>query len=223
MTSDELATYIDETLLKPDQSTDDYEQFLEGALKYNFAAVCIPPHYAKLASKRLETSSVKVCTVVGFPLGYSTTETKVFEAKRAFDDGASEIDMVANLSMIKSKDLAFISDEVNTVVSAVPGAVVKVIIECCYLRDEEKIVACEAVIKGGAHFVKTSTGFGPWGAKVEDVELLHKCCNGRIKVKAAGGIKKLSDTLTMIDAGADRIGTSSGIKIVEEFNGNLYC
>jgi len=215
MTSHELAARIDQTLLKPHATQADYEKFLERASTYRFASACIPPHYVDLAVNMFAGGTIKVCTVIGFPLGYTSSDSKVFEAKKAFEKGAEEIDMVANISMLKSNNLAYVTDEIGSVVSAVPDAIVKVIVECCYLTDEENIAACEAVMSGGAHFVKTSTGFGPWGAKVEDVRLLAKYSGGRIKVKAAGGIKNVSDALTMIKAGADRIGTSSGIKIVE--------
>jgi len=215
MTSNELAAFIDQTLLKPDSKEADYRGFFERSLNYDFASICIPPHYVNLAAEIYAGNRSNICTVVGFPLGYASSESKVFEAKKAFEEGVKEIDMVANISMIKSNKLDYVTDEIGRVVSAVPGAIVKVIIECCYLSDVEKVAACKAVIKGGGHFVKTSTGFGSWGAKVEDVKLLSTQSNGRIKVKAAGGIKTLSDALQMIEAGADRIGTSSGIEIIE--------
>ncbi|MDH3974076.1 MAG: deoxyribose-phosphate aldolase [Deltaproteobacteria bacterium] len=221
MTSEELAARIDQTLLKPDALQSDYENFLEMSSKYSFSSVCIPPHYVKLASKVLDAGPVKVSTVVGFPLGYSGAETKVFEAKKAYDDGAEEIDVVANISLIKSNNMFFVAEEIGRITSAVPYATVKVIVECCHLNDAEKVAACKAVINGGAHFVKTSTGFGPWGARVVDVKLLAKTSEGTIKVKAASGIKTVSDALAMIKAGADRIGTPSGVEIVEEFRKNF--
>ncbi len=217
MTINELAGYIDLTLLKPQASAKDIEALIREAQKYPFASVCIPPCYVSLSAKMLKESSMKVGTVIGFPFGYQTTSVKVYEAREAVEAGAKEIDMVMNISAFKSGELSMVQDEISEVVSALPKIVVKVIIEDCYLTDEEKIKACEMTIKSKADFVKTSTGFGPDGATIEDVKLLVKTAKGRINVKASGGIKTLDDTLKMMDAGAMRIGTSAGMAIIEEF------
>jgi deoxyribose-phosphate aldolase len=177
-----------------------------------------------LAAGLVKGSPIKVGTVVGFPLGYQTSSVKLFEAKEALEAGAGEIDMVMNISRFtvmdrKSGDINLVEDEISTITSSLPETVVKVIIETCYLTDEEKVSACGLVIRGGANFVKTSTGFGPGGATEEDVRLLVKAAAGRIKVKASGGIKTLDRALKMIHAGAERIGTSTGIEIVEELLG----
>ncbi|MBI5748262.1 MAG: deoxyribose-phosphate aldolase [Nitrospinae bacterium] len=195
----------------------DIEALVREAQKYPFASVCIPPCHVRKAAEILKGSHTKVGTVIGFPLGYQTTSVKLYEAREAVEAGAKEIDMVMNISAFKSGELAKVEDEISEIVSALPKIVVKVIIETCYLTDEEKVKACELAIKSKADFVKTSTGFGPGGATIDDVKLLVKTAKGRIKVKASGGIKNLDDTLKMIDAGADRIGTSAGMEIVEEF------
>jgi deoxyribose-phosphate aldolase len=169
-----------------------------------------------LAAELLKGSPIKVGTVVGFPFGYQTPKVKLLEARKAVEAGAGEIDMVMNISRFKSGDMNMVEEEISTIVTAVAETVVKVIIETGYLTYEEKIEACGLVIKGGADFVKTSTGFGPAAATEEDVRLLVGAARGRIKVKASGGIRTLDRALKMIGAGAERIGTSSGIEIVEE-------
>ena len=221
MTVNELANHIDLTLLKPEVTQSAIEEFLKNAIKYPFASVCIPPCYVSLAASLLEGSGVKVGTVVGFPLGYQTAEAKKTGAKEAINNGAHEIDMVMNISAFKSADFTIVEDDISAIVSAVSGNTVKVIIETGYLTEGEKTVACDIVVNSGAHYVKTSTGFGPGGATVEDVKLLAEKAAGRIKVKASGGIKNLSDAMKMIDAGAERVGTSSGIEIVEEMQKKL--
>lgn len=221
MTADELANYIDLTLLKPDAGIREVEGLIKDAQKYPFASVCVPPCHVRLAVNLLGENSVKVGTVVGFPFGYQATTVKLLDACDAVEGGANEIDMVMNISMFKSGEPAYVQDEISEIISALPGTVVKVIIETCYLSDEEKVKACELVVNARAHYVKTSTGFGPGGAMVDDVRLLADASAGRIKVKAAGGIRTLSDALKMIEAGASRIGTSAGVKIVEEFERGL--
>jgi deoxyribose-phosphate aldolase len=218
MTVNELAGYIDLSLLKPQASKREVEALIRDAQKYPFASVCIPPCYTGLAAKILKGYPVKVGTVVGFPLGYQTTAVKLYEAREAVEAGAEEIDMVMNISAFKSGGLKMVQDEISEISSAFSQIVVKVIIETCYLTDEEKANACKLVIDGGGDFVKTSTGFGHSGATADDVRLLANIAAGRIKVKAAGGIKNLDDTLKMIEAGANRIGTSAGVKIMEEFS-----
>lgn len=213
MTAEELAGKIDQTILRPDITSIEMSLFLEEALKYPFASVCIPPCFVPQAASALNSSPVRVCTVIGFPLGYHKTGIKIREAVNAFEDGAAEIDMVMNISAFKSGEITQVVDEIAKVVSAVPDALVKVIIETCYLDNDEKISACDAVIKGGAAFLKTSTGFGPAGASVEDVRLLSDYASGRVKIKASGGIKTTVAALDFIEAGAERIGTSSGVDI----------
>ena len=223
MTSSELAGYIDLTLLKPQVTTKDIEAFIRDAQKYPFASVCIPPCYVSLSAKMLKGSSIKVGTVIGFPLGYQTTSVKLYEAREAVESGADEIDMVMNISRFKSGELSMVQDEISKIVSSLPKIIVKIIIETCYLTDEEKVIACEMAIKGRADFVKTSTGFGPAGATVDDVKLLLNTAKERIKVKASGGIKTLDGTLKMINAEAVRIGTSAGMEIIEEFLNRGRC
>lgn len=213
---EELASFIDHTNLRPEVNKSEIERVCEEALKFNFVAVCIPPLYAQLASNILEHSGVKICTVVGFPFGYNLHETKIFEAARAVEMGADELDMVINISALKSKDYVSVCEDIEGVVNAAKGRKVKVIIETCYLSRGEKIKACECAVKSGAAFVKTSTGFGKGGASVEDVRLMYKAVPASVGVKAAGGIRDLKTALAMIDAGAKRIGTSAGVKIVSE-------
>ena len=217
MTSEQLAGYIDLTLLKPQATAKDIEALVRKAQKYSFASVCIPPCHVRKAAEMLKGSHTKVGTVVGFPLGYQVTSTKLYEAREAVEAGAEEIDMVMNISRFKSVELSMVQDDISKIVSSLPKIIVKIIIETCYLTDEEKVIACEMAIKGRADFVKTSTGFGSGGATIEDVKLLVKTAKGRIKVKASGGIKTLDETLKMIDTGADRIGMSAGMEIIEEF------
>ncbi len=217
MTSEQLAGYIDLTLLKPQAATKDVEALIHEAQKYPFASVCIPPCHVRKAAEILKGSHTKVGTVIGFPFGYQTTSVKVYEAREAVEAGAKEIDMVMNISRFKSGKMTMVQDEISSIVSSLTKIAVKIIIETCYLTNEEKIKACEMIIKSKADFVKTSTGFGPDGATIEDVKLLVKAAEGRIKVKASGGIKTLDGTLKMIDAGANRIGTSAGMAIIEEF------
>lgn len=217
MTREQLAGRIDLTLLRPDAGKKEIEEFVKRALKYPFASVCVPPCHVGLAAGVLK-GAIKVCTVAGFPLGYSSPGVKLNEARSAHLAGASEIDVVMNLSLFKSND-PFAKEEVSEIVRELPGCLVKVIIETCYLTDEEKVRACRLAMQTGARFVKTSTGFGPGGATVSDVRLLAGTAQGWIKVKASAGIKSLDDALKMLIAGAERLGTSSGIKIVEELKG----
>lgn len=214
MTVEELAGYIDLTLLKPTATRTDIERLIREAQRFPFALVCIPPCYVALA--RSIGKGIRVGTVVGFPLGYQTTTAKILEATEAAGAGVVEVDMVMNVAAFKSKEWDMVREEIAAVVMAIPKVVVKVIVEVSYLTEDEKVMACELVVEGGAHYVKTSTGFTE-GVRVEDVKLLKRVTGGRIKVKAAGGIRDLDTTLRMIDAGADRIGTSSGVEITEEF------
>lgn len=197
----------------------------EEAVEYGFASVCIPPCFVPLAGQLLYGSEVAVCTVVGFPLGNQTTETKVFETRQAVAAGAAEIDMVINLGSVRDADYAAVGHEVRRVVAAAEYAVVKVIIECCLLGDAEKRRLVEVVVEGGAGYVKTSTGFASSGATVEDVRLLAECSVGRIRVKAAGGVRDWKRCKDMLAAGADRIGTSAGVAIMREWqeDAGLRC
>jgi len=214
MTKEELAGKIDLTVLNPAATVKDIEDLAKKALIYPFATLCVPPCYASVAARALKGSPVRTSTVLGFPLGYNAVGVKRGEALKAVMDGASELDMVMNIALFKSGELRGVEEDISGVVKAVQGALIKVIIEACYLTDEEKLRALEISVNAGAHFVKTSTGFGPKGATVEDVRLLSKGSSGRIRIKAAGGIKTLDEALRMIEAGADRLGTSSGLSIV---------
>ena len=212
-----IAKYIDHTNLKPYATREDIIKLCEEAKKYGFYAVCVNPYRVKLAKEQLKGTDIKVASVIGFPLGATPTEVKVFEAKRALEDGADELDMVINIGALKDKDYDYVKKEIEEVVKVAHerGAVVKVIIETCYLTDEEKEIACRLAMEAGADFVKTSTGFGTRGATVEDVRLMRRVVGDKLGVKAAGGIRTYEQALEMIKAGANRIGTSSGVKIVE--------
>lgn len=216
ITKKTMASMIDHTILKASATEEMIEALCQEAIKYNFASVCINPVFVKFAAKKLSHSNVKVCTVIGFPLGANSPETKAFEATKAVEDGAHEIDMVINVGMLKSGNLKYVEDEISRVVKASKGALVKVIIETCFLTDEEKVTACKLAKNSGANFVKTSTGFGTGGATAADVALMMKTVGASMGVKASGGIRSLSETLAVIEAGANRIGTSSGVSIIDE-------
>ncbi|GAB6138193.1 deoxyribose-phosphate aldolase [Halanaerobaculum tunisiense] len=214
MKAEEVAGMIDHTILAADATAEEVIAKCQEAIEYDFASVCINPSFVRLAAKELKGSSVKVCTVIGFPLGANTTETKVYTAKDAIENGADELDMVINLGAVKSKAWEIVEDDIAAVVGAARDQVVKVIIETCYLTEEEKKQACQTAQEAGADFVKTSTGFGTAGAKVEDVELIKEIVGADLGVKASGGIGSLEDAQEMITAGATRIGASSGVEIV---------
>lgn len=214
----ELARMIDHTLLKPEATPEDIENLCNEALEHGFASVCINPCYVAVAGEKLKNSSVKVCTVVGFPLGASTTRSKVHEAEEAIFAGAQEVDMVINIGRLKARDLKYIEDDIHSVVvvAHARSAIVKVIIEACLLTDKEKGEACVVAKKAGADFVKTSTGFSKGGATPDDVALMRRTVGPSMGVKAAGGIRTYKDALLMIENGATRIGASSGVKILQE-------
>ncbi len=216
-----IARYIDHTLLKPDASQDQIAQLCYEARTYEFASVCINPAQVKLAAQLLKGSPVKVCTVVGFPLGATPGTVKAYETQQAIRDGATEIDMVINVGALKSKDYVTVKEDIGAVVRAAHAgnALVKVIIEAALLTDEEKVIASHLSKLAGADFVKTSTGFGPGGATAEDVALMRKVVGPDIGVKAAGGVRNLADAQTMIAAGATRLGASAGVRIVKEAGG----
>ena len=211
----ELAGIIDHTNLQPDASESDIRQLCAEARQYSFASVCVNPCSVRLAAKELEGSGVKVCAVCGFPLGANATETKVFEAERAFKDGASEIDMVINVGKLKEGNDGYVLNEIKAVVEAVPQAAVKVIIETCLLTREEKIRACRLVKQSGAAYAKTSTGFSKSGATAEDVKLMRETLGEDFGIKAAGGIRSRSFAEELVRAGADRIGASKSVEICE--------
>ena len=214
---DNLNNYIEHTLLKQDAKKEDLLNLFEEAKSNKFLGVCINPCYVKLAKEYLKDTDVKIVTVIGFPLGANTTETKIFETINAIRDGADEIDMVINVTKVKDKDTDFIVDEIRQIKTACQGHNLKVILETDLLSKDEIKYACECAIDGGADFVKTSTGFvkGGVGAKVEDVKLMYDAVkDAGLKVKASGGIRDKETALNMINAGASRLGTSSGVKIV---------
>jgi deoxyribose-phosphate aldolase len=211
-----LAKMIDHTLLKANATKGDIENLIAEAKKYEFASVCINSTWVEFAAQQLAGSTVKVCTVIGFPLGATTSESKAFEAKDAIAKGAAEVDMVINIGALKGGDLELVEKDIKAVVEAAKGkALVKVIIETCLLSEEEKVCACELAVKAGADFVKTSTGFSTGGATSEDVRLMRKVVGEHVGVKASGGIHSFDDMKKMITAGATRIGASSGVKIIE--------
>ena len=214
-----IASYIDHTLLKADATMDDITRIAGEAASYGFASVCVNPCWVPLCRKLLDGTGVKVCTVVGFPLGASSSTAKAAETAAAVEDGADEIDMVVNIGYLRSGMDDEVLGDIKAVREACRGKVLKVIIEACLLTDEEKIRACRLAEEAGADFVKTSTGFSSGGATVADVALMRKAVGGRLKVKAAGGIRTLADARAMIGAGASRIGASAGIAIVREEHG----
>ncbi len=214
----EIASMIDHTILKPDASREQVIRLCKEALDNGFASVCVNPCHVSLAASLLEGSDVKTCVVVGFPLGTNTTETKVFETKKMIEAGAQEIDMVINVGAVKSADYEYVREEIRQIVQAADGKTVKVIIETCLLTDNEKVLACRLSKEAGAAFVKTSTGFSTGGATTADIALMRKAIGNDMKIKASGGIKTLADAVKMINAGADRIGASSGVAIISEID-----
>ncbi|MBU9739149.1 deoxyribose-phosphate aldolase [Diplocloster agilis] len=211
-----IASYVDHTILKPQATTEDVRKLCEEAKKYSFASVCINPKHVSFAYDILKDTTVQVCTVIGFPLGANTSEIKALEAKKAVEDGAGEVDMVIDIGAAKEHDYARVKEDVAAVRAAAKSpTILKVIIETCLLTDEEKVEVCKVCKEAGADFVKTSTGFSTGGATVEDVALMYKTVAPEVKVKASGGIRNKEDADAMIKAGASRLGTSAGIKIVE--------
>lgn len=214
---DELIKMIDHTQLKPEAKRTKIQELCEEALTYQFATVCINPVHVEYAAKILADSSVKVCCVVGFPLGATLPEVKAFEARKTVQKGAEEVDMVINVGALRDKNYDQVREDIAGVVSAAEGALVKVILETGLLIDEEKRQGCLLSKEAGAHFVKTSTGFGPMGATPYDVQLMRETVGSKIGVKAAGGIRTFKDAIRLIEAGANRLGTSSSIAIVEGY------
>lgn len=206
--------YIDHTLLKPESTQEQIAKLVSEAKEYDFASVCVNPTWVSYCANELSGTDVKVCTVIGFPLGATTSATKAFEAKEAIENGASEVDMVINIGLLKSGQYQVVEDDIRAVVEASGDKLVKVIIEACLLTNEEKVKACELSVSAGADLVKTSTGFSIHGATVEDVALMRKTVGDKVGVKAAGGARSLADAEAFIAAGATRIGTSAGVAIV---------
>jgi deoxyribose-phosphate aldolase len=213
-----LASMIDHTLLKPEATRAQVEQLCDEAKQYGFASVCVNPAHVRLCAQRLKGSPVKVCAVVGFPLGATLPEVKAFETQQALEAGATEIDMVINIGALKDKDADLVARDMAAVVRTAHAgnALVKVIIEAALLSDDEKTTACQLAQSAGADFVKTSTGFGPGGATVEDVALMRRVVGPMMGIKAAGGIRTLADAQKMMAAGATRIGASASVKIMAE-------
>ncbi|SFA38289.1 deoxyribose-phosphate aldolase [Parageobacillus thermantarcticus] len=210
-----IAKMIDHTLLKADTTKAQIVKLCEEAKQYGFASVCVNPTWVATAAELLKGTDVKVCTVIGFPLGASTPETKAFETKNAIENGAEEVDMVINIGALKDGNDDLVERDIRAVVEAAKGkALVKVIIETCLLTEEEKVRACQLAVKAGADYVKTSTGFSTGGATTEDVALMRKTVGKNIGVKASGGVRDIKSAMAMIEAGATRIGTSSGVAII---------
>jgi len=211
----DVARYIDHTLLKPDATRKEIEQLCEEAVRYGFYSVCVNGFWVELCAKILRGKEVKVCSVVGFPLGATDSRTKAFETRNAIENGASEIDMVINVGALKSGDLKSVEEDIRSVRRACRATtVLKVIIEACLLSDDEKIIACEISKKAGADFVKTSTGFSKGGATTSDIALMRRVVGSKMGIKAAGGVRSFEDAKKMIDSGATRIGASASVKIV---------
>ena len=214
MTNSEILKHIDHTLLKAVATWEDIKVLCDEAIEYGTASVCVPASYI---SRIHETygDKINICTVVGFPLGYSVTEAKVLETKKAIEDGANEVDMVINISDVKNGDYDKVTKEIAALKEACGDKILKVIIETCYLTEEEKIVMCKAVTEAGADYIKTSTGFGTAGATIEDIRLFKKHIGPNVKMKAAGGVKTIADLEMFINEGCDRIGTSSAVNMLK--------
>jgi deoxyribose-phosphate aldolase len=212
----EINKYIDHTILKATATEDDIIELCKEAKEHNFFSVCVNSGYVSLAKKQLEGSDVKVCTVVGFPLGAMSTKAKIFETEQAIKDGAEEVDMVINIGELRSKNFKKVEEEIAAIKKVVGDRVLKVILETCYLTPREIVLASELAVKAKADYVKTSTGFGNDGARMENIELMKNAVEGKAKLKASGGVKNLDTALSFIEAGVERIGTSSGVSIVNE-------
>lgn len=215
MTKEKIYELIDHTLLKAFSTWDQIKVLCDESIKYHTASVCIPPSFIKRIHDTYG-DQINICTVIGFPLGYNTTEVKVFEVKQAIADGANEVDMVINIGWAKEHEFEKIEAEIRALKDAAGDKILKVIIETCYLTDEEKIELCGCVTRAGADFIKTSTGFGTDGATVADINLFAKHIGSAVRMKAAGGMKTKEDIYAFVEAGAARLGTSSGIKLLNE-------
>ena len=214
MTNEEMLSHVDHTLLKPFAKWEDIKTLCEEAIRFKCASVCIPPCYIARVHKAFP--DLNICTVVGFPLGYSVTESKIAETKKAIEDGANEIDMVVNISDVKNGRYDAVEEEIYKLKEACGDKILKVIIETCYLTEDEKIAMCKAVTNAGADYIKTSTGFGTGGATFEDIELFKKHISPDVKIKAAGGVSTLEDLEKFIGLGCDRVGTSRAVGLISE-------
>lgn len=212
----DLAGMIDHTLLKADATNSEIKQLCEEAMRYNFASVCVNPSYVETCFNLIKSSNVKVCTVIGFPLGATTTQSKFTEAEEAIKNGAEELDMVINIGKLKDQDYNYVYSEIKSIsdLSKKYLCTSKLILETCLLSDEEKVIACLLAIEAGLNFVKTSTGFSKSGATVHDVALMKFVVGDKLQVKASGGIRSYDDAISMINAGATRLGASAGVKII---------
>lgn len=214
MNTSEILSHVDHTLLKAFATWEDIQKLCEEAMEYHTASVCVPPSYIKRIHDTYG-EKINICTVVGFPLGYSTTKAKVAETVQAIEDGASEVDMVINIADVKNGDFDKVTEEIRSLKQAAGDKILKVIIETCYLTEEEKIAMCKAVTEAGVDYIKTSTGFGTGGATMEDILLFKKFIGPHVKMKAAGGVKSVEDMEAFLEAGCDRIGTSSAISLIK--------
>lgn len=215
MNKQEILGHIDHTLLKAFSTWDQIKALCDDAVEYKTASVCIPPSFVKRA-KETYGDALNVCTVIGFPLGYNTTAVKAFEVKEAIREGASEVDMVINIGALKDKDYDYVQNEIAELKKAAGDHILKVIVETCYLTEEEKVKVCELVTNAGADYIKTSTGFGTGGATIEDINLFKAHIGPSVKMKASGGVKTVEDLEMFLDAGCERIGTSSAIELLKE-------
>ncbi len=213
MDNKEIFNKIDHTLLKPVSCLEDIKKLCEEALEYKTASICVPPCYVKKIRDDFG-DKINICTVIGFPLGYNTIQVKVFETNQAIEDGANEIDMVVNLTDVKNGDFEKVTDEIKAIKKVCKDKILKVIIETCYLNQDEKISLCKCVSNAGADYIKTSTGFGTDGAKIEDIKLFKKHIDSDVKIKAAGGVRSKEDLEMFIKEGCSRIGTSSAVNIL---------
>lgn len=214
MTDSEILKHIDHTQLKPFAKWEDIVKLCDEAVQYQTASVCIPPAYIKRVNDKYG-EQINICTVVGFPLGYSVTAAKVAEVEQALADGCNEIDMVVNISDVKNGDYGKVEEEIRTLKKTCGTHILKVIIETCFLTEEEKIAMCKAVTNAGADYIKTSTGFGTGGAAIEDIKLFRNHIGANVKMKAAGGVKTKEDLIMFLEAGCDRIGTSSAVSMLQ--------
>lgn len=221
MKTSEILSHVDHTLLKAFATWEDIQKLCDEAVEYQTASVCIPPNYIKRVHDTYG-DKINICTVVGFPLGYSTTKAKLAEVEQAVEDGVGEVDMVINITDVKNGDFDKVTEEIRSLKQAVGDKILKVIIETCYLTKEEKIAMCKAVTEAGADYIKTSTGFGTAGATMEDILLFKEYIGPHVKMKAAGGVKSVEDMEAFLEAGCDRIGTSSAISLIQGQNVKDY-
>jgi len=214
----EIYALVDHTLLSPIATWDNIQAICEEAISYKTASICIPPSYVQMVNE-MYGCAINICTVIGFPLGYGTTESKLAEIKNANESGANEFDVVINIGDAKDKNFHKITDELTTLKNAIGSKILKVIIECCYLTTDEKFALCKCVTQSGADFIKTSTGFGTGGATIEDIRLFKQHIGPNVKIKAAGGMKTREDFIAFINEGCSRLGTSSAVKVLNQQTG----